>query len=265
MNIIEFTEILNDPKSIDRAQTSEMYNILASFPYFQAAHFLHLNGLKKQSSFKYNLALKKTAAYTTDRAVLFDYITSNDFDFQNLNKFSEVPRQEEKSTTQENTTTFSIIKPEGTVVTLVEEVQENVEQSSLPIGKPLQFDTNEKHSFNEWLQLTSFKPIQREENDFYISEIPKKESKKVSKHFDLIDQFIAKNPKIPKVDSFTPSNISTESVIENQNLMTETLAHVYLEQKKYKKAITAFQVLSLKYPEKSSFFANQIEEIKKLQ
>jgi len=47
--------------------------------------------------------------------------------------------------------------------------------------------------------------------------------------------------------------------------MTETLAHVYLEQKKYEKAITAFHILSLKYPEKSSFFANQIEEIEKLQ
>jgi hypothetical protein len=47
--------------------------------------------------------------------------------------------------------------------------------------------------------------------------------------------------------------------------MTETLAHVYLEQKKYQKAITAFTVLSLKYPEKSSFFANQIKAIKKIQ
>jgi hypothetical protein len=47
--------------------------------------------------------------------------------------------------------------------------------------------------------------------------------------------------------------------------MTETLAHVYLEQKKFNKAITAFQVLSLKYPEKSSFFAHQIEAIKELQ
>jgi hypothetical protein len=47
--------------------------------------------------------------------------------------------------------------------------------------------------------------------------------------------------------------------------MTETLAHVYLEQKKYEKAIAAFTVLSLKYPEKSSFFADRIEAVKKLQ
>jgi hypothetical protein len=48
-------------------------------------------------------------------------------------------------------------------------------------------------------------------------------------------------------------------------LMTETLAKVYLEQKKYKKAIKAYDILILNYPEKSGFFADQIRAIKKLQ
>jgi hypothetical protein len=47
--------------------------------------------------------------------------------------------------------------------------------------------------------------------------------------------------------------------------MTETLARIYLEQKKYQKAIQAYEILILKYPEKSSFFANQISDIKALQ
>jgi hypothetical protein len=47
--------------------------------------------------------------------------------------------------------------------------------------------------------------------------------------------------------------------------MTETLAKVYLEQKKYNKAIQAYEILILKYPEKSSFFADRINEIKNLQ
>jgi len=47
--------------------------------------------------------------------------------------------------------------------------------------------------------------------------------------------------------------------------MTETLAKVYLEQKKYRKAIQAFKILSLKYPEKSGFFADQIRAVKMLQ
>ena len=46
--------------------------------------------------------------------------------------------------------------------------------------------------------------------------------------------------------------------------MTETLARVYLQQKNYKKAIKAYEILILKNPEKSGFFADQIRAIKKL-
>jgi hypothetical protein len=47
--------------------------------------------------------------------------------------------------------------------------------------------------------------------------------------------------------------------------MTETLAKVYLDQKKYKNAIQAYKILSLKYPEKSGFFADRIKAVKKIQ
>ena len=81
---------------------------------------------------------------------------------------------------------------------------------------------------------------------------------------DLIDKFIATSPKInPSLyDSY--NDIAMDSVQENESLMTETLAHVYVEQKKYQKAITAFTILSLKYPEKSSFFAHQIRSNQKI-
>ena len=47
--------------------------------------------------------------------------------------------------------------------------------------------------------------------------------------------------------------------------MTETLARIYVEQKNYKKAIQSYKILSLKYPEKSSFFAIQIRAVEQLQ
>jgi hypothetical protein len=45
--------------------------------------------------------------------------------------------------------------------------------------------------------------------------------------------------------------------------MTETLAKVYLQQNNYQKALQAYKILSLKYPEKSGFFADQIRAINK--
>lgn len=72
--------------------------------------------------------------------------------------------------------------------------------------------------------------------------------------------------KIAPVKEMTkpPANIG-KSREEPTKLMTETLAKVYLEQKKYTKAIQAYEILILKYPEKSSFFADRINEIKNLQ
>ena len=46
--------------------------------------------------------------------------------------------------------------------------------------------------------------------------------------------------------------------IKKQDYMTETLAELYIEQKKFKEALKAYEILSLKYPEKISLFANQI-------
>ena len=81
----------------------------------------------------------------------------------------------------------------------------------------------------------------------------------------IIDKFIQNNPKIPPV-SQDANTKSFEPVIQDKSyLMTETLARVYLEQKKYSKAIQAYEILILKNPEKSSFFADRISEIKKIQ
>ena len=77
---------------------------------------------------------------------------------------------------------------------------------------------------------------------------------------------ISKNPKIsPSVASNKKGNLAKAQMIKPEALMTETLARIYVEQKNYKKAIQSYKVLSLKYPEKSSFFANQIKAVEQLQ
>ena len=86
------------------------------------------------------------------------------------------------------------------------------------------------------------------------------------KKLALIDKFIEANPKIaPVKENSVISLNSSKSIEEPTHLMTETLAKVFLEQKKYHKAIQAYEILILKYPEKSSLFADRIIEIKNLQ
>ena len=80
MNITEFTSLLQYPNAISKEQTNDIEEILESYPYFQAARIIHLKGLKNQNSFKYNNTLKTTAAYTTNRTILFDFITADTID-----------------------------------------------------------------------------------------------------------------------------------------------------------------------------------------
>ena len=79
MNVTDYTYLINEPDAIDEKQTEALANVLDEFPYFQSARALRLKGLYSQNSFKYNYALKVTAAHTTDRTVLFDFITSDTF------------------------------------------------------------------------------------------------------------------------------------------------------------------------------------------
>src|SRR6188768_2977555 len=79
MNISSYNYLLNQPEEINDIQTVALEKVLDEFPFFQSARALRLKGLYNQNSYKYNFALKITAAHTTDRSVLFDFITSESF------------------------------------------------------------------------------------------------------------------------------------------------------------------------------------------
>ncbi|MCA0933713.1 hypothetical protein LCM02_14730 [Lutimonas saemankumensis] len=261
MNLIEFNKILTNPHGIRKDQIAGLQQIIDEYPYFQVAHYLHLNGLKNRRSFKYNDFLKKTAAYTTDRALLFDNITKDDLDIH-------AAPADLKESMESAVETSPEPKAEPTKAEVFTAESEKSPEETLGVGKPLEFKKDESYSFREWLQLSKFEPIDRGNENHLLKRDAVSYAEKDLKNTDqrqLIDKFIASNPKISPSLSDSFSDASLDSAQENEHLMTETLAHVYVEQKKYEKAITAFTVLSLKYPEKSSFFASQIEAVKKLQ
>ena len=79
MNTNDYINLLNNSKAINDKQTLILETIVQEFPFYQSARALYLKGLYNQESFRYNYELKKTAAHTTDRSVLFDFVTSDDF------------------------------------------------------------------------------------------------------------------------------------------------------------------------------------------
>jgi hypothetical protein len=125
----------------------------------------------------------------------------------------------------------------------LENLAENVENNQQQITVP---NENNLHSFLQWLELVDDKTTNRP---------PSK--------FDWIDDFMAQNAKInPSKNTASKKDLSKENPLSKNEIMTETLAHLYWKQKKYDEAKKAFKILSLKYPEKSSLFANHIKKIK---
>ena len=114
---------------------------------------------------------------------------------------------------------------------------------------------SQTHPFAEWLDVLSSNK----------NKSKKKGSNNLKKN-NLIDDFIESNPRItPKNEKETEvKDFAEESTKEKPDFFTETLAQIYIKQKAYDKAISAYEKLSLKYPEKSIYFADQIEKIKKI-
>ncbi len=221
-----YTALLKNPEALKNEHLTKLKEVINQYPFFQSARALHLITLKNTDSFRYNHELKITAAHTTDRATLFDFITSEIF-----KKKEEI---------------YPEIKEDVIFVPISEP-----ETKQEPItGKPFQFTEQDKHSFNEWLQLSTHQPIAR------------KQTNQKSEKEKMIDRFIESNPKIIPISKGQEIITLIPELKSDKSLMTETLAQVYLEQKKYAKAIKAYEILSLKYPEKSGFFADQIKRIK---
>lgn len=295
----ELTNLLQHPETLAVSQIDSIKNLIEEYPYFQSLRALHLKGLKNTDSFKYNNTLKKTAAYTTDRSVLFDFITSKEF---NQNAISENIKQNteylksldingvddisvnksmliDEALKAQIQSTEGVLDPElfqrksdeaskelpktiGQSSIISIDVENISTEEKLQIGKPLEFTENETHSFTEWLKITDFKPIDR---NLRHKEETLQPSAPLDAKLKVINRFISENPKIRPVDDQPSPKLSNHDSVLDKGLMTETLAKIYLEQKNYEKAIQSYKILSLKNPEKSSLFADRIKAIVELQ
>ncbi len=114
-------------------------------------------------------------------------------------------------------------------------------------------------------------PIAEDESSTEITTAPtieeqiEKRKNDRNKKANLIDKFIESKAKIvPKKDYHSDNKLSTESIIEDEELFTEQLAKIYIKQGHLEKALETYEKLYLKYPEKNIYFATRIEYVKRL-
>lgn len=208
-----------------------------------------------------------------------DQSTSNTND--NIAEQTTLP--DNKHTNAENTE----IVDNNTIVDIVENIQEpETEQITTEETPKLKTETNtiieqlpiskndddiaskkeEMHTFLEWLNIVDHN---FEKNILSTSPI-------LGTTTSYENQFIQENKKeytqnilegetdtLDEIDE-NVNKLADESISFKNELATETLAIIFTKQEKYDKAIQVYEKLILKYPEKSSKFATQIEKIKKL-
>ena len=94
------------------------------------------------------------------------------------------------------------------------------------------------------------------------------------------DQISSINSFLDAVESGEFKNISEECIEEDEEIdnleeeeynkpleeefLTESLAHIYIKQRKYQRALEIIKCISLKNPEKNIYFADQIRFLEKL-
>ena len=232
--------VVNDSKSlfslIDNFDPNNQDHLLKleelskNYPNFHLVRAYYLKALQKRKVSSFDKILSHTSVATYDRDLLYQFIETD-----------LIARKSSKKKSRS-------IKDK---LTSHDKSQVNEEKNIDANTKSLDI-SSKTLKFSEWaIFLNSDKKLS-EKNDNL-------------ENFQLLDDFL-KIPEriIPDKNYKNIEDLSEKSWSPNDELMTETLAKVFVKQKKYRKAIEAYQILGLKYPEKNSLFANQIKEIKKL-
>jgi len=238
---ISLFKVLDTFDFSSKKQLEALENVLELYPDFHLVRTYFLKAVQELKSETFDKQLSHTAIATYDRNLLYDFIENqykspikvkNSLSISKINTQLKEPKKSRSKEIMGSDTKKS------------KKASKFQETENVP----------ESLTFADWAHYLKTKKVLNKEK-------PTLEDK-----FKLIDSFIANTQKIvPDKNSKNNIDLSEISWTSSDELMTETLAKVFVKQQKYAKALQAYQILGLKYPEKNSFFADQIKEIKKLQ
>lgn len=270
---------INDPSQLNRENMLQLKAVLEDYPCFTIARMLYLKSLLNLNDLHFSASLIKTAVSVPDRRRLYYFIEGKSLPerLENLQAaplesggFSLIDRFLQGSTptsapVEEEAETFSYIPVVGATFSEVPAQQKPTVQkpfSQEPIKPEEGFVLN----------YADFLSMQPDAGPVVTVEPMNGQ--------DLIDQFLEKSanndPKIrmrPVGEKLGDEDsieevAALEQMVSSFNLpedsFTDTLAKIYLKQKRYDRALEIFKGLSLKYPEKNVYFADQIRFLEKL-
>lgn len=257
------------PERMKGNDVDEVEQMVKTFPYFSIAHALLSIAYQNIGSPNYDSQLKRAAATmpNRDKLRLLSMIAKH-----RLESKPEIPALPDEFEPKDNV--FSSIESidtkeeqNGSIIRekvfIIPEIDLSGSHEELSAEMAL---LEEKRKSIDELKAIIANRLKEIEEEKQRKEAGKPAPKKLSRK-ELIDKFITENPSIsrPKAEFYNPISVAQNSIIDQENIVSETLAKIYEQQNYFEKAISIYKKLGLKYPEKSRYFAAQIERLQESQ
>ena len=251
MNI---TELIQHPEMMDRDTLYELRSTLALYPYFQISRLRMLQNLFILHDPSFDEELRRAAIYITDRKVLFRLVEAAHYRVRK-DRADQKPQSDNKGK--------ETASAANRTISLIDNFLDTIPADPAPKEKRRRQPTPADATIDYVAYLI--------ETDTTADDRPETEQKPLLKGQNLIDNFIENDRgKIVLSDTveFTPqldtTNGGNDGKQADEGYFTETLARIYIKQGRYSKALEIIQRLSLIYPKKNAYFADQIRFLQKL-
>ncbi|MEI6820898.1 MAG: hypothetical protein WCL51_03115 [Bacteroidota bacterium] len=244
--IENYTTLIKAPFKLDSSSLIDIKELVRKYPFCQSAQVLYLlNLIKIKEEFSKQQSL--TAVYVNNRKVIKNLC-------DNIHSIST-----DNSTEQE-------LEQNSKDIKAVADINNEVEKEEI-VEKENKQERNTSSELIEIIQKR-LAEINKEKSNVKqaVAENQEKYDKEIKDANELIEKFLKDQPKIktPKQEKEFVEDLERNSLADNDDIISETLASIYEKQGYFTKAIKLYNKLILKFPEKSSYFANQIQRLKKI-
>ena len=247
MVTMEITELIHHPEHLDRDTLYELRSLLALYPCYQTVRLLMLQNLYLLHDPTFDEELRRAAIYITDRNVLFQMIEAAHY-------------QLHPSASKHTTPNTSATTSENRTMSLIDSFLESMPKDSDDQDKKSKRKPTPADAAIDYVAYLMETEGGYEQDDT----IPEMKGQR------LIDSFINNDKgrivlnEEPEYTPQLPDASENEENATDDGIFTETLARIYIKQGRYSKALEIIQRLSLVYPKKNAYFADQIRFLEKL-